>query len=145
MKMGMLLLPVVAATLMAQADPVELSLHRAIEIATSPEGNANVQLSGEALRQAQARSAEARGALLPDLESSLNYRNQTVNLAAEGVTEAIKVPIPGFTIPNASGALQHHGCTPDGRAERLRLQLHPALPGVQGGGGGGPLGHGQRQ
>ncbi len=107
MRTAMLLLPVVAATLMGQAlttaDPVELSLHRAIEIATSPEGNANVQLSGEALRQAQARSAEARGALLPDLESSLNYRNQTINLAAEGVTEAIKVPIPGFSIPNEVG------------------------------------------
>jgi outer membrane protein len=107
MKTGMLLLPILAGGLMGQevssSGLLELSLHRAIEIATSPEGNANVQLSGEALRQAQARSAEARGALLPDLESGLNYRNQTINLAAEGVTEAIKVPIPGFEIPNKVG------------------------------------------
>jgi outer membrane protein len=107
MKIGMLLLPILAGGVMGQevssSGLLELSLHRAIEIATSPEGNANVQLSGEALRQAQARSAEARGALLPDLESGLNYRNQTINLAAEGVTEAIKVPIPGFEIPNKVG------------------------------------------
>src|SRR5262249_50869786 len=82
------------------------SLHRAIQIAISPEGNANVQLSAEALRQAQTRSDQARGALVPDVESSLNYRNQKVNLAAFGGAEAIHVPIPGFTIPNEVGPFQ---------------------------------------
>ncbi len=73
MKIGMLLLPILAGGLMGQevssSGLLDLSLHRAIEIATSPEGNANIQLSGEALKQAQARSAEARAALLPDLEA----------------------------------------------------------------------------
>jgi len=107
MRTAVLLLPVFAGTLAAQivnvSGPLDLSLRRAIEIATSPEGSANVQLSAEALRQAQTHSDQARGALLPDLESSLNYRNQTINLAAEGVTEAIRVPIPGFSIPNEVG------------------------------------------
>lgn len=111
MKTGILLpgilITILAGALMGQAlsppGALELSLHRAIEIATSPEGNTNVQLSGEALRQAQARSDQARAALLPGIESSLNYRNQTMSLAATGMTEAFKLPIPGFQIPSMVG------------------------------------------
>src|SRR3954470_9421643 len=77
------------------ADPLPLSLKRAVEIATSPEGNTNVQLSGEAAKQAEARSAQARSALLPDLNASFAERNQTVNLAAMGVK--FNLPIPGFS------------------------------------------------
>jgi len=83
--------------------PLELSLHRAIELANSPEGNTNVQLSGEALKQAKMRQLEARSALLPDLESSFTARSQTENLAALGLNQAIHVPIPGFAIPNLVG------------------------------------------
>ena len=43
--------------------PLQLSLKRAVELATSPEGNTNIQLSGEALKQAQQRSAEAASEL----------------------------------------------------------------------------------
>ncbi len=96
-----------AAAAFAQ-DPVapggfDLSLRRAIEIATSPEGNTSVQLSGEALKQAQSRAAEAKGALLPDLESSYTIRSQTENLAALGLNQAFRVPIPGFQIPSLIG------------------------------------------
>lgn len=105
--MRMLLLLLVAVNLSAQelnpTGQFELSLHRAIEIATSPEGNTSVQLSGEALKQAQSRSAQARAALLPDLESSFNARNQTENLSALGVKQAIAIPIPGFEIPSLVG------------------------------------------
>ncbi len=80
-----------------------LSLRRAIEIATSPEGNTSVQLSGEALKQAQSRAAEAKGALLPDLESSYTIRSQTENLAAMGLNQAFHIPIPGFAIPSLIG------------------------------------------
>lgn len=83
------------------ADPLPLSLKRAVEIATSPEGNTNVQLSGEAVKQAEARSAQARSALLPDLNASLGERSQTVNLAAIGVK--VNVPIPGFSFPRLAG------------------------------------------
>jgi outer membrane protein TolC len=76
--------------------PLVLSLKRAVELATSPEGSAQIQLAGEALRQAQARSDQARAALLPNFDSSLTYRDQTVNLRANGLNFNI-VALPGFT------------------------------------------------
>ena len=83
------------------AGPIELSLKRAVEVAVSPEGNTKIQLSGEALKQAQSRSAEARAALLPDLEASLTDRDQTESLAAMGIK--IVVPIPNFQFPTFVG------------------------------------------
>jgi outer membrane protein TolC len=76
-------------------------LKRAVEVAVSPEGNTKIQLSGEALKQAQSRSAEARAALLPDLEASLTDRDQTESLAAMGIK--IVVPIPNFQFPTFVG------------------------------------------
>jgi outer membrane protein TolC len=72
-----------------------------VEVAVSPEGNTKIQLSGEALKQAQSRSAQARAALLPDFEASLTDRDQTANLAAMGIH--ISVPIPGFQFPTFVG------------------------------------------
>ena len=83
--------------------PLPLSLKRAVEVAVAPEGSAKIQLAGEALKQAQARSAQARAALLPDLESSFRYSSQTVNLGAEGLGAAFKIPIAGFTFPTLVG------------------------------------------
>ncbi len=79
------------------AAPVELSLKRAVQLATSPEGNTRVQLSGEALKQAQSSAMQARAALLPDLSGAFTEQNLTRNLGAMGIQ--IKVPIPGFQIP----------------------------------------------
>jgi outer membrane protein TolC len=90
-----------AAQVASAAGPVQLSLKRAVEVAVSPEGNTKIQLSGEALKQAQSRSAEARAALLPDLEASLTDRNQTESLAALGIK--IVVPIPNFQFPTFVG------------------------------------------
>ena len=104
--MRLVSLCLLAAPLIAQDAvervPVRLSLKRAVEIATSPEGSVQVQLSEEALKQAQARSAEARAALLPDLEASFNDRSQTTNLAALGLG-AVHVPVPGFQFPSFVG------------------------------------------
>ena len=104
--MRVFILCLVGAPLLAQnaveRAPLQLSLKRAVEIATSPEGSAKVQLSAEALKQARARSAQARAALLPDLEASFNDRNQTTNLAALGLG-AVKVPIPNFEFPSFVG------------------------------------------
>src|SRR5579859_29285 len=86
----------------AQRGPVQLSLKRAVEIAASPEGSAQVQLSAEALKQARARSGQARAALLPDLEASFSDQNQTRNLAALGIT-SVHLPIPGFQFPTLVG------------------------------------------
>ncbi|MBV9743006.1 MAG: TolC family protein, partial [Acidobacteriia bacterium] len=83
------------------AQPLQLSMSRAVEIATSPEGNTNIQLAGESLKQAEARSAEARAALLPDLEGSLRYESETSYLGAYGIK--VNVPIPGFVFPTFVG------------------------------------------
>jgi outer membrane protein TolC len=90
-----------AVQVASAAGPIELSLKRAVEVAVSPEGNTRIQLSDEALKQAQAKSAQARAALLPDLEASLTDRDQTANLAAMGIH--ISVPIPGFQFPTFVG------------------------------------------
>jgi outer membrane protein len=91
-----------AADSAAEPAPVDLSLKRAVEVAISAQGNTNIQLSGEALKQAQSRALQARAALLPDLEGAFNDRSQTVNLAAEGLT-SIHLPFPGFTFPSLVG------------------------------------------
>jgi outer membrane protein len=85
----------IAAGQGSKPGPMALSLKRAVEIAMSPEGNVQIQISGEALKQAQNRSDEARAALLPDVSSSLTYRNQTINLSANGLRFNIPT-IPGF-------------------------------------------------
>src|ERR1039458_723368 len=57
------------------AAPVELSLKRAVQLAVSPEGNTRVQLSAEALKQAESRSAQSRAALLPDRSAACTDEN----------------------------------------------------------------------
>ena len=103
-----------AVQVASAAGPIELSLKRAVEVAVSPEGNTKIQLSGEALKQAQSRSAQARAALLPDLEASVGERDQTANLAAMGIN--IAVPIPGFQFPTFVGPFT----TMDARATRTQ-------------------------
>jgi outer membrane protein len=106
MKIGIILflaaLPAAAVDQSARG-PLPLSLKRAVEIATSPEGNANIQLSAEALKQAEARKNESRAALLPDLESAVNYQNRTANLAAMGIrlslSPTLPIQIPTFVGP----------------------------------------------
>ena len=83
------------------AAPVELSLKRAVQLAVSPEGNTRVQLSAEALKQAESRSAQSRAALLPDLSAAFTDQNRTSNLGAMGIQ--ISVPIPGFIFPSFVG------------------------------------------
>jgi outer membrane protein TolC len=72
-----------------------LSLDKSIEIALAPDGNARVQLAAEAVRQAQARKAEALSALLPNFDASWSARSFTENLATFG----LQIHVPGFTIP----------------------------------------------
>ena len=91
-----------AADPAAALAPVDLTLKHAVEVAISAQGNTNIQLSGEALKQAQSRALEARAALLPDLEGAFTDRSQTVNLAAEGLTD-IKLPFTGFSFPSLVG------------------------------------------
>jgi outer membrane protein TolC len=89
-------LTTLAAPVAAQ-DSMRLSMKRAVELATSPEGNANMQLAGETVKQAKARQAQARAALLPALDAAIAESNQTRNLAALGLR--VTLPIPGFSFP----------------------------------------------
>jgi outer membrane protein len=83
------------------ADPLQLSLKRAIEIATSPEGSARIQLAGEAVKVAESRQAQARAALLPNLDGSFTGQNLTRNLEALGVR--FQSPIAGLQFPTFVG------------------------------------------
>lgn len=80
---------------------LQLSLKQAVDIALGPEGNARIQIAEELIRQAQARSAQARATLLPNLDSSVSQQSQTRNLAAFGIR--INLPIPGFVFPSFVG------------------------------------------
>ena len=87
------------------ADPVKLTLKRAVEVAISPEGSARVQLADEALKQAEARSLEQRAALLPNVDATFSDQSRTENLVALGFNphSFSAIPIPGFQFPTFVG------------------------------------------
>jgi len=97
-----LLLFASAGVMWAQTAALQLSLKQAVEIALAPDGNVRVKLAEEAIREAQARSEEARSVLLPNLDGAASEQNQTRNLKAFGF-QFPKIPIPGFTIPTFVG------------------------------------------
>jgi outer membrane protein len=80
-----------------------LTLKRAVEIALTPEGSPKVTLAAETIKQFEARRLESRGALLPDLESSVGDQYETTNLKAYGFGFAIKIPGFAVTFPNIVG------------------------------------------
>lgn len=86
-------------TLLA-ADPMPLSLPKAVELATAPSGNLRLQIVRETIAQAEARRRQALGAFLPHLEGSISASNQTRNLAAFGFNFPTGLP---FTIPSFVG------------------------------------------
>src|ERR1035438_4231698 len=93
------------ASLALAAEPVQLSLKRAVDVAVSPEGSTRIQLADEALKQAQARALEQRAALLPNLDAAFTDQSRTANLAAQGFNSKIfrAIPIPGFSFPSFVG------------------------------------------
>ena len=103
-----------------------------MQLAVSPEGNTRVRLSAEALKQAESRSAQAHAALLPDISGAISEQNMTRNLAALGIRRSTS-PIPGFQIPTFVGPFSTLDARVSAIAEGLRFQLHPAIPGVEGG------------
>jgi len=100
----LIILAFTGAAVGQQPEPgvLSLSLKRAVQIAIAPDGNAQIQLSAEALKQANARSGQALAPLLPDVSSSLSYRNQTLNLNASGLRLGIPA-LPGYEIPSLVG------------------------------------------
>ena len=81
--------------------PMQLSLKNAVDLALAPEGNTRTRLARELIRQSEARSAQARSALLPDVAGSISEQSQTRNLRALGLR--IQVPLPGFSFPTFVG------------------------------------------
>jgi outer membrane protein TolC len=91
----------ITALLAQPPQPLRLSMNRAVELAISPEGNANIQIADEAVRQAQSREKQARAALLPSLDAAVTEQNITRNLAAMGIR--FTSPLPGFAFPTFVG------------------------------------------
>jgi outer membrane protein len=75
-----------ASTEIAARGPLQLTLRKAVQIATSPEGNTRVQLQAEDLKQAKDRSREVLSYLLPDIEADVRTGSQIYNLSSTGLT-----------------------------------------------------------
>lgn len=97
-----LLAPAILAQTPGQPAPFSLSLKQAVEIALAPDGNTRVKLAREAIREAESRSAEARSALLPNIDGSVSDQSETRNLKAFGFQFPV-IPIPGLSIPTFVG------------------------------------------
>lgn len=80
---------------------LRLSLKHAVELALSPEGSARIQYAQELVRQAQSRSAQARSALLPDLEGYIGEQSLVRNLDNQGLHE-VHLPF-NLTLPSQVG------------------------------------------
>ena len=91
-----------AAAFAAPPDTLQLSLKKAVEIATAPDGATRVKLAEEELRASKARANEARAALLPNVDASLTYQSETQNLKAFGFNIQLPPTIP-ITIPTFVG------------------------------------------
>lgn len=87
--------------------PLELSLEKAVDLALAPDGNARYQIALELVNQAKARSDQARGYLLPNIDGTWSYSNFTRNLEAFGVSSGTPISIPGFGIPSFVGPLSN--------------------------------------
>ena len=90
-----------AGSLSWAQSPLPLSMKRAVEIALAPDGSTRAALAQESIQQAKDRVAEARAALLPNLDTTIRENRQTTNLKAYGFT--FNLPIAGFSIPTIVG------------------------------------------
>ncbi len=125
--LSMLFLSVPATIWAAEAtprEPLRLSLKRAVEIATSPEGSTYIQLSDENVKQAKSRSAEARSAFLPDLEAQAEQTTAMKSIAALGLDLATDQALLGAE-KNLSPAIA-------GIADPLLNDIIKAIPRVVG-------------
>lgn len=78
---------------------LDLTLGKAIEMATSPDGDTSLQQAREMEDVAAARITEARSSLLPTLDGTVAEQNQTVNPRAIGLRFDSQL----FTIPRDVG------------------------------------------
>jgi hypothetical protein len=78
--------------------PIPLGLKQAVDAAVDQNGNTRIQLAAELVRQAEAKSAQARSALLPDVSASIGQQSQTRSLIAAGfrsedLPRALRFPV----------------------------------------------------
>lgn len=86
------------------AQPLELTMAKAVETALAPTGSLKLQMAAEAARQAAYRSSQSRAALLPNADGQAAYQNLTRNLSTFGITQRLPAAIPGFGgIPEFAG------------------------------------------
>jgi len=112
----------VAGTGAQEARPkMELSFSKSIEIALAPDGNTKVQLPGKRFGR-QARKAEARSALLPNVDAAWHRPELHDGPGHDGLQ--ISLP-PGFHIPTFVGTDQHLRSASDGHADGIRPKHHP--------------------
>lgn len=91
LSIGLPVLAADAADEIAARGPIQLTLRRAIQLATSPEGSTRIQLQNENVKQAKDRANEVRASLLPDIESYVAMDSSVRSLSAQGLSS---VPIP---------------------------------------------------
>lgn len=84
-----------------QRGPLRLTLKRAVELALSPEGNAKIQIATEVVKQSRAHSAEARSALLPNVQASVGDEDTMRSLSELGL-QALHLPF-ALKIPSTVG------------------------------------------
>ncbi len=95
---------VLAADPKTNSPPVlNLSLKDAVDIALAPDGNIRLQIAGELVHQAKARSSQSRAALLPNIDSYVTQQNLTRNLQTFGIQQALSGQIPDFEFPKLVG------------------------------------------
>jgi len=87
----------------ASGQPLPLSLKRAVEMATSIDGNARIRIASEGIQSAEARSALAKSELLPGFSGLISTQSATQNLSGLGLGGAFSLPIPGFSFPTFVG------------------------------------------
>lgn len=83
----------------AARGPIKLTLRRAVQMATSPEGSVRVQIQNENVKQAKMRSNEVRAGFLPDIESYVSMQSTVRSLSAQGLTD-ITLSLPPATNPS---------------------------------------------
>jgi outer membrane protein TolC len=96
----------------AARGPLKLTMRRAVQIATSPEGSARVQLQIENLKQAKDRSREVLASLLPDIESDVSVGSSVRSLAATGLSNL-------KSLGEVDGILKDFGLPPVNIPDRL--------------------------
>jgi outer membrane protein len=100
MLLSLVLLTSLPAMLKAQ-QPISLSLKTAVAAALEPNGNTRVQLAREMVQQSEARSAQVRAQLLPDVSATIGQQRQTRSLSSLGF-QSDALP-KGFELPSVVG------------------------------------------